>query len=155
MKITDINQSQLPLKVKLNQNWRLDESIENNTIIQINSFKPDMDNCYEVFVTVLAKDLEYNKSVCISDWYNTTKTDVWDWDFYEANSDLLDINGNYNFSIYVMNDEDVFDIEFPDDTPVYSVNDMMKVVKALIPTLHVATKDTDTLRTFMKELLNN
>lgn len=106
MKIKDIKN--FPCKVKLNEKFNLEESIDPGSIIQVNSCKLDFDNCYKVLVTVQKEDIPYNISISKSDWYNS-KTGNYTLDFYSANKDSLQKDGSYKFYIYVMEDDDCFD----------------------------------------------
>lgn len=111
MKITDLK-DKLPIKVKLNSKFDLDESFDVNTKLLIKSFNIDGDYgdegiCYKVYVTALNEDLEYNKSIAISDWYNS-KTKQYDLNYYESNEPNAE--GNYEDTIFVMENDDCFDL---------------------------------------------
>jgi len=116
MKITDIV-NDLPKRVKLNKNFTLEESFDVNTILQIKGVIVDEwvenEKCYKVFVTALAKDMEYNRSVALPDWLdssgNPTKT------FYDVNHKFMDQWGNLNDVIYVMENDDCFDLPEKDN----------------------------------------
>jgi hypothetical protein len=113
MTINDIANN-LPKKVKLNKNFKLDESFDPNTIILVkgvvleDGWDDKGEKCYKVFVTALAEDMEYNRSVAIPTWYDEnhqpTKT------YYDVMKKALDQWGNMNDVIYVMENDDVFDV---------------------------------------------
>lgn len=106
MKITDLK-DKLPIKVKLNSK----ESFDINTKLLIKSFKIDGDDgneiCYKVNVSALKEDLEYNKSVASQDWFNS-KTKKFDLNYYDVHKP--DENGNYEDTIFVMENDDCFDL---------------------------------------------
>jgi hypothetical protein len=108
MKITDII-SKLPLKVKLNNNFTLEESFDKGTIVFVKSCEIDEDydgeSCYKVYVSALKEDLDYNTSVSIPNWRNPKNGD-YELNFYEVN----DITDDYDDIIYVMENDDCFDL---------------------------------------------
>lgn len=149
MKITDISKSQLPLRIKLNQNFTLEESFNPGTILQINSFVPDFEGCFKVWVTALAKDMEHNKSVAERNWFDDN-TGYFDIDIFEANKKDIDSNGDYKDLIFVMDIDDCFDIITEYDEPKYSINDMLLVIQCIAPTFKLINKDT--VEVFIEEL---
>lgn len=109
MKITDLKE--LPVRVKINENFKLEDSLDPNMIIQINNYRVDSDDfgiCYRVEVTLLGSDHEHNKSVAIRDWRDP-HSDQYDADYFVANVQKRQSNGDYRDVIFVMNYEDVFD----------------------------------------------
>jgi hypothetical protein len=152
MKITEIKSSQLPLRVKLNKNFTLDESFDPGTILQINSYVPDIEGCFKVWVTALAKDMEHNKSVAERNWLdnNTGRFDI---DIFEANKKDIDTNGNFRDVIFVMDTDDCFDIITEYDEPKYSINDVLLVINRISPTFKLINKDN--VEIFIEELKNN
>lgn len=134
MKITEISQSNLPLRVKLNSNFTLDESFDPGTIVQINSIVPDFEGCYKVWVTALAKDMDYNKSIAQRDWLNRN-TNQFELDIFEANPKDIDNKGNYKDIIFVMDSDDCFDVITELDEPKYSINDILLIVSEIAPDL--------------------
>ncbi len=149
MRIVDILKTQLPLRVKLNSNFRLDESFDAGTIVQINSFVPDIDGCYKVWVTALAKDMEHNKTIAERNWLDSS-TGLFNIDIYESNKKQFDLKGNFNDVIFVMDRDDCFDIISEYDERKFSINDMLNVIKAIAPTLQLINKDN--VETFVEEL---
>lgn len=111
MKITDINKSMLPIKVKLNNNFNLDESFDVGTILQIYNYKieDDFEGCYVVNVRVLSEDKKHNHSVAISNFYNEN-TKSYDLNYFQFYDDKINSNGDYEDVIYVMGDDDCFDV---------------------------------------------
>lgn len=110
MKITDLKE--LPVRVKINENFKLEDSLDSNMIIQINNYRVDSDDwgiCYRVEVTLLASDYEHNKSVAIRDW-RMPNSDNYDADYFIANQERRQSNGDYRDVIFVMDFEDVFDL---------------------------------------------
>jgi hypothetical protein len=142
---------QFPIRVKLNSNFQLDESFDCGTILQLNSvrleFEGSVDNSYEVSVTALGSDLEYNKSIAIRNWKNVN-TNQFELDIFEFHKDVMKSNRDFQTSIFVMEDDDCFDII--DDEPKFSINDMLNVIKAIAPTLQLINKDN--VETFVEEL---
>ena len=70
MKINEVLALGLPIRVKLNENFQLDESVDPQTIIQINNCQLDSDwdeeDCYKLYITALNEDMSHNISVaCI------------------------------------------------------------------------------------------
>lgn len=116
MKIADII-TKLPLKVKLNNNFNLDESFDKGTIVFVKSCELEdgyeSEACYKVYVSALKEDLEYNKSVSISNWRNF-KNDQYELNFYEVNN----ITGDFEDTIYVMENDDCFDMVETIDTKI-------------------------------------
>ena len=114
MKIADII-TKLPLKVKLNNNFNLDESFDKGTIVFVKSceIEDDFDKCYKLYVTALKEDLIYNTSISIHNWRNP-KNDQYELSLYEANN----ITGDFEDTIYVMEDDDCFDLIEDDKTKI-------------------------------------
>jgi hypothetical protein len=151
MRIVDISSSQLPLRVKLNSNFTLEESFDLGTILQINSFVPDIDGCYKVWVTALVKDMEHNQTVAQRDWLDNS-TGQFNINIFESNKRDFDAKGNFNDVIFVMDTDDCFDIITEYDEPKFSINDMLDVIKGIAPTFHLITKDN--VEIFVEELRN-
>ena len=101
MKITDINKSMLPIKVKLNNNFNLDESFDVGTILQIYNYKYDSEDCYVVNVRALSEDKKHNNSVAIPNFYNK-KTGSYDLNYFQFYDDKINSNGDFEDIIYVM-----------------------------------------------------
>jgi hypothetical protein len=113
MKLTDIKQSDLPIRVRLTDGFTLEESYDIGSIIQINSFKPEDEYdtggwCYEVYTTVLKDDVEYNKTISKRDWYDGNGGFTSNW--YESNSKKMNQDGSYRDTIYVMEGDDFCEI---------------------------------------------
>lgn len=110
MKIKDL-ENLLPVRVKLNNNFLLEDSFDVNTIVLVKSFSLFPDdcggNCYEVWVTSLKEDMEHNVRISIPDWRNP-KTGKYDLTYYEANKP--NSNGDYDTTIFVMEEDDCFDL---------------------------------------------
>jgi hypothetical protein len=151
MTITEIKQ--FPIRVKLNSNFQLENSFDVGTILELNGIRTDfkgiVDTSYEVSVTALGSDLEYNKSICERNWMNF-KTNNFELDIFEFHKDDMKPNGNFNTSIFVMGDDDCFDLVDELKAPKYSTEDMLNVIKAIAPTFHLINKDN--VETFVKEL---
>lgn len=151
MKITEISKSQLPLRVKLNKNFTLDDSFDPGTILQINSYVPDFEGCFKVWVTALAKDLDHNKSIAERNWLDKN-TGNYDIDIFEANKKDIDTNGNYKDVIFVMDTDDCFDVITEYDEPKYSINDVLLVIQTIAPTFKLINQSN--IEVFMEELKN-
>lgn len=147
MKITDI-MNELPKKVKLNKNFTLEESFDVNTILLIKGVKLDFggndneEKCYKVFVTALAEDMKYNQSIAIADWfddnYKPTKT------YFDVMKKAFDQWGNLNDVIYVMENDDCFDLVNNDSDKIhYAINELNQLNETL-------KKQNDTLSTMFK-----
>ena len=110
MKITELS---LPCKVKLNSNFRLDASFDENTILLLRNKRVDWvgengnSDCYEIEVVALKEDEVHNKMVAKRIWYDKQQRPVLT--IYEARSDFYDALGDFHTSIFVMADEDCFD----------------------------------------------
>lgn len=110
MNINDLK-DKLPIKIKLNKNFTLAESFDNNTILLLKvanvENEDDFGKSWKILVTALKEDLEHNKTVAIYDWYNpeNNKYDLSYYDTHRPNS-----VGNYEDTIYVMEDDDCFDL---------------------------------------------
>jgi hypothetical protein len=116
MKITDIKNSHLPIKVKLNSNFSLEESVDVHSIVQINSYCVlngyDEGDCFSVKITLLAEDYKYNKSIASTGWYNG-ENGKYDLDFFEYNK--IKPNTDYKEEIFVMEHDDCFDLIEPEN----------------------------------------
>lgn len=112
MKIADII-SKLPLKVKLNNNFTLEDSFDKGTIVFVKSCEIEEvyggEACYKVYVTALKEDLEYNTTVAEHIWYNR-KSGEYDLNFFEFNEDKIKPNGCFEDTIFVMENDDCFDL---------------------------------------------
>jgi hypothetical protein len=136
MTITEIKQ--FPIRVKLNSNFGLDLSFDKNTILQLNSVELDFEDnegcSYKVYVTALGSDLEYNKSIASRNWMNF-KTNNFELDIFEFHKDDMKPNGDFNTSIFVMGDDDCFDLVDELKIPKYSIEDILLIVKEIAPGL--------------------
>jgi len=134
MTITEIKQ--FPIRVKLNSNFQLENSFDVGTILQLNDIRTDfkgiVDTSYEVSVTALGSDLEYNKSICERNWMNF-KTNNFELDIFEFHKDDMKPNGDFNTSIFVMGDDDCFDLVDELKIPKYSTEDMLMVIRGIAP----------------------
>lgn len=135
MKISDI-MNELPKKVKLNKNFTLEESFDVNTILLIKGVSSDFDGndgeekCYKVFVTALAEDMKYNQSIAIADWFDDnhkpTKT------YFDQMKKVFDQWGNLNDVIYVMENDDCFDLVNNDNDKIhYTINELNQLNETL------------------------
>ncbi len=110
MKIKDI-QDRLPLKIKLNKGFTLDESFDPNTIVLVKNITEDgwdgdpSGRCYKLIVSALKEDMEHNKKVAIPDW-NDNDT-IYDAPYHKK---FYDEDGNFNDTIYVMENDNFFDL---------------------------------------------
>lgn len=109
MKITDIKE--FPVRVMLTSGFTLDDSYDENMIIQINSYEQDDDEvydnggrCFKVYTTVLPEDVAYNKSVAKPIWYDKNSNPVLD--YFEANPEKKKSDGSYRDTIWVMENDD-------------------------------------------------
>lgn len=136
MNINEILKTQrLPVKVKLNSNVnKLDETFDPDTILIINKVILDDDDLAILNVTAHADDYEHNKSVASNEWYDKN-TKEYTANIYESNSKFFDDKGNFNDKMYIMIDDDMFDIVNDYDSPKYSVNDVLNIVHYLNPTI--------------------
>jgi hypothetical protein len=136
MTITEIKQ--FPIRVKLNSNFQLNESFDVGTILQLNNvsveFEGSVDISYKVSVTALGSDLEYNKSISVKDWRDF-KTNEYNLDIFEFHKDDIKPNGDFNTSIFVMGDDDCFDLVDELKIPRYSIEDILLIVKEIAPGL--------------------
>lgn len=115
MKIGDII-DKLPCKVKLNNNFTLDDSFDKGTIVFVKSCEIEdwsddagAEACYKVYVSALKEDLEYNTTIAEHKWYNN-KTGEYELNIFEFNEDKIKPNGCFEDTIYVMENDDCFDI---------------------------------------------
>lgn len=110
MKIKDLEYL-LPVKVKLNKNFTLEDSFDVNTIVLVKAFVLDSNdcggNCYKAWVSALKEDMVHNRRVAIPDWRNS-KTDRYDQTYYESNKPNPD--GDYDTTVFVMEEDDCFDL---------------------------------------------
>ena len=146
MKITDIKQSNLPIRVRLTEGFTLEESYDVGSIIQINSFiKEDKYDtggwCYAVYTTVLKDDVEYNKTISKRDWSDGKGSYTLNW--YESNSILREIDGSYRDTIYVMEGDDFCEL-IENETPIieYKIEDFEEPI---------TKKELRTLKKFLGE----
>jgi uncharacterized protein YkuJ len=148
MRLLDIRS--FPIRVKLNQNFQLEESFDVGTILQLNWWKGvgeiyGADGRYfEVGVTVLKADLEYNKSIALRDWTNP-ETGNYDLNIYEVSTKNFDSNGNFIDTIFVMETDDCFDLVDELKIPKYSVEDILMIVSEIAPGLkpHITEINVD------------
>ena len=143
MKIGDII-DKLPCKVKLNNNFTLDESFDSGTIVFVKSCEIEEvyegEACYKVYVSALKEDLEYNTSISIHDWRNP-KNDQYELNFYEVNK----ITGDFEDTIYVMENDDCFDLVEPkltiDSKMVSDIEKLIDGVLLVSPTKYEYTSE--------------
>ena len=140
MKIGDII-DKLPCKVKLNNNFTLDESFDSGTIVFVKSCEIEEvyegEACYKVYVSALKEDLEYNTSISIHDWRNP-KNDQYELNFYEVNK----ITGDFEETIYVMENDDCFDLVEPKLTiDSKMVSDIEKLIDGVMSVAVQTTGD--------------
>jgi hypothetical protein len=144
MTITDIKQ--LPIRVKLNSNFQLDESFDCGTILQLNDVRIELvgsvDTSYEVSVTALGSDLEYNKSVARRNWMNF-ETNNFELDIFEFHKNEIKSNGDFKTSIYVMGDDDCFDLVDELKMPKYTTADILLIVSEIAPALKLHITETN------------
>lgn len=142
MKITDLKE--LPVRVKINENFKLEDSLDSNMIIQINNYRVDSDDfgiCYRVEVTLLASDHEHNKSVAIRDWRNP-QSDQYNVDYFIANQQKRQSNGDYRDVIFVMDYEDVFDlIDSVDDSNNKEIDVVIAELNRIVADLENTNKN--------------
>lgn len=146
-----------PIRVKLNNNFKLEESFEPNTIIRINSCVLDEtwgdSASFILNVTALKSDLEHNKSVSVKDWKNST-TGKFDIDIFDHFKSNFDVNGDFHDTIFVMSDEDCFDIVDDKNTLRYTDEDMLMVIKEITPSL-IQHLNEETVYDFVKKIKEN
>lgn len=136
MKITDIETSQLPIRVQLNDSFKYDEAIDVKSIIQITAYHHTGDDAYKVVYNILASDMPHNLSVCDPTWFDDKHNACLT--YYEANAIHLtkDSNGNLMDSLYIMGYEDVFDIVSTDELLVYTNKQMVEELWSMFKELH-------------------
>lgn len=105
----------LPIRVKLNEKFTLDESFDPDTIVELRSIKDiDIefdDPCYEIQVAALASDMEHNQKVAVHDWRDfSNPTGGYNLNIYQANHNMIDKNGDFVTTIFVMESDDCFDL---------------------------------------------
>jgi hypothetical protein len=144
MTITEIKQ--FPIRVKLNDKFQLEESFDVGTILQLNSAIIDSYddgwNCYRVEVTALGSDLEHNKSICERNWMNF-KPNNFELDIFEFHKDDMKPNGDFNTSIFVMGDDDCFDLVDELKVPKYTTADILLIVSEIAPMLNPHITETN------------
>lgn len=130
MNIVDILTQTLPIRVKLNNKFTLDDSFDIGTIIQINNAKIEYTDesgvCYVVYVTCLNQDMQHNNSIACRDWYD--KEGLPNLSYFEYNIDEKQANGDYKSQIYVMSNDDCFDIINNKPCTHNVVQDAMRIV---------------------------
>lgn len=133
MKVEDILKLELPIKVKLNKGFNLDESFDCGTILQLNTCEVEDEHVYEddgrcfvLQVTALKEDFNHNKSVSKKGWYNT-ETGKYDLDFFDGNKELKNENGDYVDTIYVMENDDWCD-QITSSTKQYSEDQLFDAI---------------------------
>jgi len=131
MKLSDIVNN-LPKKVKLNKNFTLEESFDINTIVQIKGVALDFDGgegekCYKLFVTALAEDMKYNQSIAVPDWFDDNHKPTLT--YFDVMKKAFDQWGNLNDVIFVMENDDCFDlVEDNDDTRIkFAIDELNKL----------------------------
>jgi hypothetical protein len=150
MKISEIKQ--FPIRVRLNQNFTLEESFDIGTILRLNNCVLEVDGeyrCYKVSVTALKEDMEHNRAISIPDWRNPDGSG-YNLTFFEANIGMINSDGNVNDTIYVMEDDDCFDLVDDDKTLRYSNEDMLMVIESIAPTFKLINKNN--IQVFIEEL---
>jgi hypothetical protein len=102
------------MRVKLSQEYLLEESFDPGTIIQINSFSVDDEyeavRSYKVNITVLASDYKNNKSVANKEWYDKDSNpclNIFEHEILMRPS-FNPEKDNWNQTIYVMEGEEAF-----------------------------------------------
>lgn len=141
MKITDIKQSDLPIRVRLTEGFSLDESYDIGMIIQINNFqKEDFYDtggwCYEVYTTVHSDDVDFNKSISKPDWFDKDGNPTLNW--FEVNSNKKQSDGSYTDTIYVMEEDDFCELieETPKENIIeYRTEEMEVISKSELRTM--------------------
>jgi hypothetical protein len=144
MSITEIKQ--FPIRVKLNSNFGLDLSFDKNTILQLNSVELDFihtEGCsYKVYVTALGSDLEYNKSIASRNWMNLENKN-YELDIFEFYENVIGPNGDFDTSIFVMGDDDCFDLVDELKVPKYSTEDILIIISEVAPHLKAHITETN------------
>lgn len=112
MNIKEVEALGFPIRVKLNKNFSLEESVDPGTIIQINKIDLDSldgdEECYKVAITLLNEDMDYNQSIASSDWFDKHGNACLN--YYQVSLNEKQLNGDYKSFIYVMSNDDVFDL---------------------------------------------
>lgn len=151
MKVTDFNQNQLPIRVKLTAAFQLEESFDPGTIIQINSIKKNID-CYELHVTSLASDFYHNNSVAKRDWYDELGEPTLS--IFENEQRLRKSfnpeTDDYFDTIFVMEDDDAFSLEFNNIS-----GNVEQIKKDIINAFVEIRKTNNTLPSDILELMKN
>jgi hypothetical protein len=120
MNVKDLLNRETPFKIKLNSKFKLGDSFDPGTILLVKSIRKDETysegTVYKLCVSALKEDMEHNVSVAKHDWFGLDKNPTLN--IYEANGNMVDSQGNYNDTIYVMDFDDCFD-EVEDDSLTY------------------------------------
>ena len=139
MKITDII-DKLPCKVKLNENFQLTESFDKGTIVFIESCQIDTDDCYELHVLAMKEDLPHNISVAIRNWYDKNGGPTLN--IFQANPERFNSEGNFEDTIFVMENDDCFDLVEPKLTiDSKMVSDIEKLIDGIMSVAVQTTGD--------------
>lgn len=144
MKIKDINPEILPVRVKLTNDFPLEDSFDAGMIIQIDSFYATREyvedvEVYRLNVRVLAKDVAYNKKVAQHNWFDSNGNPTLD--YFEANPTKNE-SGDYEDFIYVMGNDDFFEM-VSDEKPIILTN---KELYALLDKTYRWGRDNGTNR---------
>lgn len=111
MNVLELLKKETPFKIKLNKNFTLEESFDPGTILVVRSIKLvdtyNEGDVYKLWVSALKEDEKHNKSVALYDWLDSNGEAVMN--IYDANKNMIDSEGNYNDTIYVMHYDDCFD----------------------------------------------
>ena len=120
MKVTDLDKSQLPMRVILTEKFNLEESFSVGMIVEIRAFGIEDEHVYEdggrvfwVDAYSLPKDRSHNEALSDRNWY-TNETKEFDLNYFEHEYNTPDRFGAYYEKIYVMEEDEVFE-ELPKD----------------------------------------
>jgi hypothetical protein len=113
MKIIDIDKNNLPNIFKVNGNFIHEETIDKGTIFRITNYTLEKyeDDPLSVVIVDIVIPKEYipqNKKLCVNDWLDH-KTGEYNLNFYDANPEFKNDNGDYVLKLFVMDNEDVFE----------------------------------------------
>lgn len=111
MTIKDILKLDTPIRVKINENFKLEDSIDPGFIVIINSITTGIDfceDCYKVDIVLSEKDFKHNVLNSDCTWYDLEMKPCLN--YFQANLEKRQHGGDYKDSIYVMEDEDCFDL---------------------------------------------
>ena len=89
--------------------------------------------------------MEHNKSISKSDWFNK-ETKNYDCDYFDCvyNQKEKQDNGDFKSTIYVMEDDDCFDLlSSNNDKFKYSIEILNEIKKELINSLGIANNGSD------------